>query len=237
MIPKIIHFCWLSGDSYSPLNIKCLESWRKILPDYEMMLWDTHRIDINSNVWLKQSYENKKYAFAADYIRFYALYNFGGIYLDMDVEVLKPFDRLLNSKEIIGTEVSGDIEAAVIGVEKGCDWIRKCLMYYENRSFIKSDGTFDMQPVPLLIKSIIKKEKNIEVKPYYYFSPKNYNIGKINLSDKTYCIHHFDGKWIPKGLRYTLNKDIHIILYYILGRVGHNKVVSLIRGLKALFRK
>ena len=79
MIPKIIHFCWLSGEPYPPLIANCLESWKQVLPDYEIMLWDTNRIDVSSNLWLKQSFENRKYAFAADYIRFYALYHFGVI--------------------------------------------------------------------------------------------------------------------------------------------------------------
>lgn len=228
MIPKIIHFCWLSGDPYPSLIANCLESWKRVLPDYEIMLWDTHRIDVNSNLWLKQSYENKKYAFAADYIRFYALYHWGGIYLDADVEILKSFNPLLDAKDLIGEEAGGDIEAAVIGAEKGRDWVKKCLAYYENRAFVKTDGSYDMRPVPLLVNSVIKDE-SIDVKPYYYFSPKDYNIGKINLSEDTYCVHHFDGKWIKRGGIYTLKIGIHRILYYSFGRIGHNKLVRLIR--------
>ena len=95
MIPKIIHYCWLSGDPFPDLINKCIDSWHNILSDYEFMLWDTRKIDVNSNLWLKQAYENKKYAFAADYIRFFALYHYGGIYLDADVEVLKDFKSLL----------------------------------------------------------------------------------------------------------------------------------------------
>ena len=82
MIPKIIHLCWLSGDEYPPMIKKCIESWKRYLPDYEIMLWDTKRFDVNSVLWTKQAFECKKYAFAADYIRLYALYHYGGIYLD-----------------------------------------------------------------------------------------------------------------------------------------------------------
>ena len=117
MIPKIIHYCWLSGDPFPDLINKCIDSWHNILSDYEFMLWDTRKIDVNSNLWLKQAYENKKYAFAADYIRFFALYHYGGIYLDADVEVLKDFKSLLIEKQLLGEEASGDIEAAVIGGE------------------------------------------------------------------------------------------------------------------------
>ena len=87
MIPKQIHLCWLSGDPYPAKIEKCLASWKKHLPDYEVVLWDTERFDLESVPWVKQAFEAKKYAFAADYIRFYALYNYGGIYLDSDVEV------------------------------------------------------------------------------------------------------------------------------------------------------
>ena len=92
MIPKRIHLCWLSGDPYPAKIGKCLASWKKHLPDYEVVLWDTKRFDLESSPWVKQAFEAKKYAFAADYIRFYALYNYGGIYLDSDVEVLRSFD-------------------------------------------------------------------------------------------------------------------------------------------------
>lgn len=231
MIPKIIHFCWLSGDPYPDLINKCIDSWKKYLPDYEIVLWDTHRIDINSNIWLKQSYETKKYAFAADYIRFYALYSYGGIYLDADVEVLKSFDDLLSQKQFIGEEAGGDIEAAVIGTEKGLPWIKKCLDYYRERTFIKPDGTFDMRPVPLLVSEVLSSI-DVNIKPYYYFSPKDVKIGKIYICSETYCIHHFDGKWVKKGVLFNLKMLVHRILYICLGRVGRNKVVCFIRKMK-----
>ena len=117
MIPKIIHYCWLSGEPYPVLVEKCINSWKKNLPEYDFVLWDANRVDTISNLWLKQAYENKKYAFAADYIRFYALYYYGGIYLDADVEVLKTFNDLLDQKQFLGEEAGGDIEAAVIGAE------------------------------------------------------------------------------------------------------------------------
>ena len=127
MIPKLIHYCWLSGEHYPLLIENCIASWKKQLPDYEFILWDKNKIDISSNIWLQQAYENKKYAFAADYIRFYALYHYGGIYLDADVEVLRSFNPLLDRDGFIGEDASGDMEAAVIGVEKHSPWIKQCL--------------------------------------------------------------------------------------------------------------
>ena len=232
MIPKIIHCCWLSGDPYPELIQQCLSSWQKYLPDYEFMLWDTKCIDMNSCVWLKQAYENKKYAFAADYVRFYALYHYGGIYLDADVEVLRSFDDLLNRTEFIGEDASGDIEAAIVGAEKNASWIKRCLDYYENRAFIKPDGSFDMKPVPLMVEKVLRSYSYIQILPYQYFSPKDYNIQKIDISPQTYCIHHFDGKWIKKGLIYKLKIFSHKFLYFLFGRAGHNRIVHLIRLLK-----
>lgn len=231
MIPKIIHYCWLSDDTYPELIKRCIASWKKNLPDYELILWNKDKIKIDSNSWLKQTYSVKKYAFAADYIRFYALYNYGGIYLDADVEVLKSFDPLLNQVEFLGSEASGDVEAAVMGTEKGLPWVKECLDYYQNREFIIKPGVFDMRPVPLLVNEKIKNKK-IELKPFEYFSPKDYNIGKIFITPNTYCIHHFDGKWVKKGLKYQIKILIHRTLYFFFHRKGHNKIVHLIRKFK-----
>lgn len=230
MIPKIIHLCWLSGDSYPPLIAKCLTSWEQILPDYTVVIWDRNKFDINSCIWVKQAYEKRKYAFAADYIRFYALYHYGGIYLDADVEVVKSFDPLLNRNYILGEEAGGDIEAAVVGAEKNSPWIKDCLDYYKDRQFIKSNGSLDMRPVPLLVNSIVKKY-NLEILPYQYFSPKDFNIGKIDRNENTYCIHHFDGKWVKKGLRPKFKRFIHKSIYLLFGRSGHNKIIHTIRPL------
>ena len=98
MIPKIIHYCWLSDDPVPETLQGYMKSWKEKLPDYEFILWNFNRFDKSSSIWVSQAFDNKKYAFAADYIRLYAVYNYGGIYMDMDIEVLKSFDDLLNSQ-------------------------------------------------------------------------------------------------------------------------------------------
>ena len=140
MIPKIIHLCWLSGDPYPRKIQDCLDSWKKHLPSYEIILWDTKRFNIHEVPWVEQAFNTKKYAFAADYIRLYALYHHGGIYLDSDVEILKSLDNFLELPYFVGAETSGTIEAAILGAEKGCDWFKCCLDYYEGRNFIREDG-------------------------------------------------------------------------------------------------
>lgn len=232
MIPKIIHFCWFSGDKYPELIENCINSWKRILPDYEFVLWDAERIKSCSNLWLEQTLEKRKYAFGADYVRFYALYHYGGVYLDADVEVLKSFNSLLDQNQFLGEEASGDIESAVLGTEKGTEWIKECLDHYADRAFVLPDGKFDMRPVPGLIGRVLKNHEKITVLPFTYFSPKSSHTQKISLKSHTFCIHHFDNSWIDKGLSFYIKKFIHKWSHIILGRDLHNKIVSTLRGIK-----
>lgn len=215
MIPKIIHFCWLSTDKYPELIEMCISSWKVKLPDYKFVHWDTQRFDLESNIWVKQAYETKKYAFAADYIRLFAVYNYGGIYLDTDVQVLKKFDDLLELPYFIGSEGNGIIEAGIFGAEKKCEWIGRCLEYYDCKSFIKENGSFDTLTLPRIMMSQITKTRDIiEIKnkeaadlkfeedkllmfPVDYFCAKNQGTGIISTSNNTYTIHHFAMSWIP----------------------------------------
>lgn len=171
MIPKIIHLCWLSGDPFPADILKCLETWNDKLKDYTIWLWgkcptnisvvsdlrlETREFDLNSTVWTRQAFEAKKYAFAADYIRLYALYNYGGIYLDADVLVYKNFDELLSLPYFIGCDQIRAFEAAVIGAEQGCTWIKDIFDTYKDKEFIKSP----IQPSPM-------EEKNNSIKIEY----------------------------------------------------------------------
>lgn len=229
MIPKIIHYCWLSNDPI-PTNLqRYMESWKKHLPDYEFWLWNFTRFDINSSIWVKEAFEVKKYAFAADYIRCYALYNYGGIYLDMDVEVLKSFNDLIHLPYFLCQEQHSPIEAAVMGAEKYSRLFEGMVKYYENIHFIQKDGSFDTKILPCIMDNVI--QQNFEIKritsieqfdtspdkinilPPDWFSPKSYKTGRIHLTKNTYTIHHFAGSWIP------LNKRLKHILRQILGRI------------------
>lgn len=214
MIPKLIHLCWLSGDPYPAKIRRCLDSWKKHLPDYQIMLWDANRFDIASTPWVAEAFAAKKYAFAADYIRLYALYNYGGIYLDSDVEVLRSFDELLELPYFAGVETSGTIEAAVLGAEKGCDWIKACLDYYKGRRFVRPDGTYDIRMLPEIMSERIAACKPLEVVAggpealkkrdmrrtvcvltQEYFSPKVFDSREVVLTPETYAIHHYQNSW------------------------------------------
>lgn len=235
MIPKIIHYCWLSKDPY-PANIqKCIDSWKRVLPDYEIMLWNLDRFDINSSIWVKEAYENKKYAFAADYIRIFALYTYGGIYLDSDVEVLKSFDDLLDLPYFIGKEnTPSGIEAATIGCEKGFQLMKEMLQRYEGRHFVRANGTLDCKPLPFIFRACIesrfiynaisdkikfkKDEHIINVFPIDWFSPKTWDTQVLNITENTYSIHHFAASWVSVSTKkVSMRKtDVRSILYMLL---------------------
>ena len=214
MIPKIIHLCWMSGDPFPSDIQKCIDSWKRILPDYEIWLWDTKRFDLSTSVWVTEAYDKKKYAFCADYIRMYSLFNYGGVYLDSDVEVLRSFNDLLTLPYFIGYESKQYFEAAVIGAEKGNPFIGDVLAYYKDRHFVKENGSLDIQIMPevmmnvtnskwkrVLINEIsdfINDPTIINVFPYDWFSPID-STGKryvLRVSKNTYCIHHFASAWV-----------------------------------------
>lgn len=214
MIPKKIHYCWLSDDEMPEKLKKCIESWKKYLPDYELIKWDLNRFPLEKSIWVKQAFEAKKYAFAADYIRLYALVNEGGIYLDSDVEVIKSFNDLLDLPYFICKENSPEgIEASTIGAELGCEWIKRCFDQYIGRSFKNEDGSLNTNVLPVILeksickyydlkqvtmaKEIIRDKKRIFILPSDYFSPKSYITKRLKITDNTYSIHHFAGSWQP----------------------------------------
>ena len=200
MIPKIIHYCWLSSDPYPDDLQNWMQTWKEKLPDYEFRLWNFNNFDKKLSLWVRQAFENKKYAFAADYIRLFAVYNYGGIYLDMDIEVIKSFDDLLDSDLVLAYEndEKTGIEAGCFGAEKGNPVIKECLDYYAGRSFIKDDGTFDILPLPRIMNRIISKYENISIKSCDHFTAKSFETGNIKLSENTYTIHHFAGSWLDQ---------------------------------------
>ncbi|WP_010522219.1 glycosyltransferase family 32 protein [Aquimarina agarivorans] len=251
MIPKIIHFCWLSTDEYPPLIKKCMDTWKEKLPDYEFIHWDTNRFKLEDNIWVKQAFESKKYAFAADFIRLYAVYHYGGIYLDTDIEVVKNFDNLLDRPYFIGAEGEGVIEAGVFGAEKNADWLKECLNYYKGREFIKQDGSFDTLTLPRIMMSQIAKVRTFEqtipekiqpaqqheniskiyMFPEDYFCAKNHGTGVIEKTENTYSVHHFAMSWMPKKRTFLPNVKRKLMSIF-----GVNTINGLIKilGLKKL---
>lgn len=217
VIPKIIHYCWLSNNPIPEDLKKCMDSWKEKLPDYEFMLWNFDRFDKNSSVWVQQAFDSKKYAFAADYIRLFVVYSYGGIYLDMDIEVLKPFDDLLTQNIMLAYE-SADrkgIEAGCFGAEKNNAYIGDCLSYYKDRQFIKNDGSFDTIPLPSIMESFLPFHKNLDIRDWHFFTNKSYITGLIEATKDSYAVHHFAGSWLD-----GLQKDLNIYIKNTIQKYG-----------------
>lgn len=256
-IPKIIHYCWLSGEPFPDDIKKCIESWKVIMPDYEIKLWNTYNFDCNSLKYTQQAMEKKKYAFVSDYIRLYALYTEGGIYLDSDIEVFKRFDELLNNQAFTGFESGGRIGAWILASEKENPLFKELLDYYENLEFYDSEGRMNMTPntVPVTktlvehgLKPVndIQKLDYITVYPEEYFCPKNPWNGQIHITKNTYAMHYFNGAWndlANKDLPFIGNINVFVkkfinwleernnkskeIVIYGLGVVGRNVLEQL----------
>jgi mannosyltransferase OCH1-like enzyme len=173
-----------------------MESWQRYLPDYQFVLWDKEKIKEIDCSWINSAIIAKKWAFAADYIRLYALYNYGGIYLDCDVEVIKPFDNLLERSYFVGRETHKNvIEAAVIGAEPSLNWLKDALDWYESKEFNVTQLNNPAIAIPVILKNILSKKSNVAILPAEFFSPKDNRTGNVKITQNTYTIHHFDGNW------------------------------------------
>lgn len=207
MIPKIIHYCWFGHGPMPELAIRCIESWHKYMPDYEYKLWNEDNFDVNSTPYTKEAYEARKFAFVTDYVRLYALYTEGGIYMDTDVEVLKPYDDLLGLSGFTGYEGS-KYQPPVTGTmasEAGGEWVKEQLDSYTDSHFILPDGSYDITTNTVRISRIMRKGgfiqngekqvfKGMHIFPVEYFCPRQ-TTGEFFLTENTYCDHHFMGSW------------------------------------------
>jgi hypothetical protein len=227
MIPKTIHYCWFGRDEMPEMAIKCINSWKKYLPDYTLKLWNEDNFDINCNSYVKEAYQIRKYAFVTDYVRLHALYHEGGIYMDTDVEIIKPLDDLLHLPAFSGYESNkysnfptGLMASAPEGV-----WVKEQIAYYNNKHFINPDGSYDMTTNTITISKIMTAngfelngkyqvyKNDMHCFPKDYFCPKT-STGVIKLTGNSYCIHHFAGSWRNRSLGqkiklFILRKMIH----------------------------
>lgn len=207
MIPRIIHYCWFGRGPMSDLAQRCIESWQRIMPDYAYRLWNEDSFDVHSVPYVKEAYDSGKYAFVTDYVRLFALYTEGGIYMDTDVEVLKPYDDLLDLPGFTGYEGSKHLPpvTGTMASEPGNIWVKEQLDSYEGTHFILPDGTLDLTTNTVRIARIMKAGgfvsdgkkqvyKDMHIFPVEYFCPRQ-TTGEILMTDNTYCDHHFVGSW------------------------------------------
>jgi len=226
LIPKIIHYVWVGNNPKPQFVLDCIDTWKKHLPDYEIMEWGNDCLDEINNTYVTEAIKNKKWAFASDYIRLYALYNYGGIYLDSDVEVTQSFDRFLNLSFFSGYEqYDGKYLpiTAAMGSVKGSSVIKGLLSDYDNLNF-EVNGELVLEPNTFKISRYFSNEfglnppydgsqeshlaEGVVIYPSYYFCSPEYN--KIN-----YSIHHFSGSWLPSHKR----KDkLKILNKFIISR-------------------
>lgn len=216
MIPKIIHYCWFGNKKIPQLETKCIATWKKVLPDYEFKLWNEESFNINSSTWCKGAYEVGKYAFVSDYVRLKVLYEYGGIYLDTDIKILKSFGPLLEDEGFIGFEdVKGNIIAlCVIAAKQKHPFIKECMQYY-NQDFTMEIINKNEANVIDITQRLVKKGLQLggkeqiiagmHIYPREYFCPMDF-FGNWNKTVNTYCIHLFSGSWLPDNAQKKLNR-------------------------------
>lgn len=197
MIPKIIHYVWV-GNNPKPKDIKkCMKTWKKHLKDYKIIEWNESNFDISSHPFVKKAYEAKKWAYVSDYIRMYAIYNYGGIYLDTDVLVLENFDKFLNNKVFVGFERENYPFTAVFGAEKKNKFIKKLLDYYDNLDAYNFDfennNTISVSNILINEYGCSKENKEQLLKD----GIKVYKDDVLcNPSKNSTAVHIFTGTWL-----------------------------------------
>lgn len=214
-IPKIIHYCWLGSNPKPESVLKCIASWKKYCPDYEIREWNESNLDISMNEYTRQAYEAKAWGFVPDYLRLWIVYTYGGIYLDTDVQIIKDFTPLLQNAAFAGFErdtADKDNGAFVnfgqgFGAEAGNPIIGEHMHLYDNLIYQNPDGTYNRIPSPHYTTSVLtahglNRKKNeiqklhcITIYPDDYFCPKSFATGLVKKSKNTYSIHQFDGSW------------------------------------------
>jgi len=226
-IPKVIHYCWFGKGKMPKLATKCIASWQKYCPDYRIVCWNEDNFDVNSNKYAKEAYQAGKWAFVSDYVRLKVLYDEGGIYMDTDVELLKPLDDIIEKHGYMAFD-ENDVVCTGLGFacEKGNKIVERFLEDYSDISFLRPDGTYDMTPCPIRNTEALKQlgmdlnDQNqifmgIKFYPEEYFCPMNYSTGKIKKTKNTYSIHHYCASWTSATSRRTtfLKRLIGVKMY------------------------
>ena len=220
MIPKIIHYCWFGRNPLPTSAQKCIASWRKYLPDYEIKEWNEDNFNVNIILYTQQAYEAKKYAFVSDYARFWILFHYGGLYFDTDVEVIKSFDDIVERGAFMGLEIDGtkkDTKIAIapglgLGADVGLPVYQEILNGFAKLDYYDAQGkrnNFSMIPMVtnmfiqrgLIANGQIQQLYGITIYPQRFFNPYNSINGKLQLTPETHSIHWFSASWMePKAL-------------------------------------
>lgn len=217
MIPKVIHYCWFGGKPLPKDAEKCIASWKKFFPEYEIKRWDETNFDVNIIPYTCEAYSVGKYAFVSDYARFWIIYNFGGIYFDVDVEVIAKMEDIIVSGPYLGVECKN---ANQITVNPGLGFcafaqmpaIKDIMATYECSRFINSDGSISYKNIVEITSeylvdagmentNVIQKCMGFTIYPVDYFCPVSFETRKMVLTANTRTIHHFAESWVPRSTR------------------------------------
>jgi mannosyltransferase OCH1-like enzyme len=215
MTNKTIHYCWFGGSELPDDGVRCVESWRRYFPDFQVKEWNDGNYDVNKNDFIKQAYQNKKYAFVSDFARMEVIFDYGGIYFDTDVEIVRRLDEayLNNGFMVFGRNYRGDLgvnSGLGFGADKGNPLIGEILKGYENKQFLKSDGSLLLEPCIILENKILIKNGlklsdesqqvcGISVLPTQFCADY-----RKKLTSQTYAIHYGNGSWVSEEDRERL---------------------------------
>lgn len=226
MIPKVIHYCWFGGKPLSDDAKKCIESWKKFCPDYKIVEWNETNFDINYCDYVKEAYDSKKWAFVTDVVRLYALVNYGGVYMDSDVEVIKPIDSFLNYNAFSGFQTAEYVPTGIMACEPHNSFFEELLNEYNGIHFINSDGSFDYTTncvritnacvrYGLELNNSLQTINTFTLFPSDYFCAKDSITGEVKITDNTCTIHHFAGSWITR--KNKINTKIDKTFFKLFG--------------------
>lgn len=227
-IPKVIHYCWFGRNPLPDMVKKCIDSWKKYCPDYEIIEWNEDNYDIKSCDYVREAYLAKKWAFISDVVRFEILYKYGGLYFDTDVELIKQIDDIVEYGSFMARETGEGHNIApglVLGTYMQNKVYKEIVDYYKKQHFIREDGSYDKCTVVTRITNLMLKHGfdpenykeiqevwGIKIYPAEYFCPKDYTTGAIHISEHTVAIHHYQGSWhndeddYYESLKETLHK-------------------------------
>lgn len=230
MIPKTIHYCWFGGNPLPKLAIKCINSWKKYCPDFRIVEWNETNFDVNCCQYVKEAYCAKKWAFVSDYARFKILYEHGGIYLDTDVELLKPLKSLAERGAFMGFEndsIKTVNPGLCLAAPAGLGIFEEIINGYHTRQFIYPDKTISLTTVVDYTTDILKKHglcnvsgiqsvAGVYIYPSEYFNPMNMDTGKLTITENTVSIHHFAASWVDSYSKFR--GKVYRFIFRVFGK-------------------
>lgn len=225
MIPKKIHYCWFGGTPKPKSVLNCIESWKRVCPDYEIVEWNENNFDIQSIKYCAEAYSCKKWAFVSDVVRVHALFAEGGIYMDTDVEAVRSFDDLLHCPAFFGFEGTQWVATSTIGAEAGNPIIGRFVESYSKRPFIKDNASLDLDTNVMVLTALLTSEYGVVLNgkeqmheffhlfPTDYFTPYDYISGRIRKTEHTHTIHWFGQSWLGvKSWRQRIAQFYHRLI-------------------------